>query len=293
MSHPWEVPARSDGCFRPCPAQLKCRMRLTVVITTYNQPKWLELVLLGYARQTHQPWEILIADDGSDGRTAETIERARREMTLPVRHVWHEDQGFRKCRILNRAIEQSSGDALLFTDGDCIPRADFLAVHHAALRPGMFLSGGYIKLPEETSLAITAEAVRSGNATRFGWLRAHGAPLTRSLLRLQARGPIARALDALTPTRASFNGHNATSWREDIFRVNGFDERMAYGGLDREIGERLENAGVRGVQVRHRAHVVHLHHAKGYKNREALAVNRAIRDETARTRRVRTETGIV
>lgn len=268
------------------------RMRISVVITTYNQPAWLELVLLGYSVQVFRDFEVLVADDGSDERTRNVIEGMRPRLGAALHHVWHEDRGFRKCTILNRAIEASNGEALLFTDGDCIPRPDLLAVHDRNLERGRFLSGGYAKLPARVSTAITAQDVLSGNATSWRWLRAHGASATRALLRLRVPPALGRMLDTLTPTRPTFNGHNAAVWREDVIRANGFDERMGWGGLDRELGERLENAGIRGKQIRHRAHVVHLHHERGYRKPEIEAANRAIRDETARLRRTRTEHGI-
>lgn len=267
-------------------------MRFSVVITTYNQPAWLALVLAGYRAQSFRDFEVLVADDGSDERTRMVVEEQRSELGVPLHHVWHEDRGFRKCTILNRAIEAAHGAALLFTDGDCIPRRDLLAVHDAHLEQGRFLSGGYAKLPEAVSAAITADDVLAGRATSFAWLRRQGAPATRALLRLALPPAAAHLLDALTPTRPTFNGHNATVWRADVIRANGFDERMGWGGLDRELGERLENAGIRGKQIRHRAHVVHLYHARGYRRPEIEAANRAIRDETARTRRTRTAYGI-
>ncbi|MHB1168816.1 MAG: glycosyltransferase family 2 protein [Longimicrobiales bacterium] len=263
-----------------------------MVITTYNQPQWLELVLLGYSVQSFGDFEVLVADDGSDERTRAVIERLRPSLGVPVQRVWHEDRGFRKCTILNRAIEASRGEALLFTDGDCIPRGDLLAVHDAQLKRGRFLSGGYAKLPEDVSASITTGDVLSGNATSWRWLRARGAPATRALLRLRVPPPVGSVLDALTTTRPTFNGHNSVVWRDDVIRANGFDERMGWGGLDRELGERLENGGIRGKQVRHRAHVVHLYHKRGYRKPEIEAANRAIRDETARTGRTRTEYGI-
>ena len=84
----------------------------------------------------------------------------------------------------------------------------------------------------------------------------------------------------------------ASVWMDDLCRANGFDERLQWGGLDRELGERLENAGVRGRQFRHRALVVHLDHARGYKNAEAIAKNRAIRDEVARKKLTRAALGV-
>jgi glycosyltransferase involved in cell wall biosynthesis len=267
-------------------------MRLSVIVTTYNQPAWLEKVLWGFAAQTFRDFELLIADDGSDDATRTTIERLRPTLFYPVRHIWHEKRGFRKTEILNRAIIASACDYVFFTDGDCIPRRDLLEVHHAHARRGRFLSGGYLKLPLDISQRITREDIMEGRATDYRWLRAHGMAASRQLARLRWGHTIASILDRITPTGPTWNGHNASTWRDDLFRVNGFDERMEWGGLDRELGERLENAGVHGAQIRHRAIVVHLDHARGYKKHEAIAKNRAIRDETARQRLTRTPVGL-
>lgn len=267
-------------------------MRLSVVVTTYNQPVWLEKVLWGFEAQTFRDFEVLVADDGSDAPTRALLDGLRGRLGYPLKHIWHPHEGFRKCTILNAAIAASTGEYLFFTDGDCIPRPDLLAVHVAHAAPGRFLSGGYLKLPMSTSEAITKEDVLAGRATDYDWLRAHGAPWSRRLQRF-AWGPrIAAMLDRVTPTGATFNGHNSSVWRDDLIRVNGFDERLEYGGLDRELGERLENAGVRGVQLRHRALVVHLDHPRGYRHAEAMARNRAIRDEVAAKHITRTPAGL-
>jgi hypothetical protein len=96
----------------------------------------------------------------------------------------------------------------------------------------------------------------------------------------------------MTTTRATWNGGNASGWKTDLLRVNGYDERLQYGGLDRELGERLMNAGIRGKQIRHRAIAVHLDHARPYMQQEAWRHNDAIRRETRRSRATWTPYGI-
>ena len=81
-----------------------------------------------------------------------------------------------------------------------------------------------------------------------------------------ARGFGLTALNVLTPTKASWNGHNASGFKADIVKVNGFDQRMQYGGQDRELGERLIHSGYKSKQLRYSAIVVHLDHKRGYKN---------------------------
>ncbi|MGC9457020.1 MAG: glycosyltransferase family 2 protein [Halothiobacillaceae bacterium] len=267
-------------------------MKLSVVMTTYNSPKWLEKVLWGYSAQTHQDFEVIVADDGSSEQTRSLVEKMRRETSLTIDHVWQEDRGFRKCRILNKAIRRVRTPYVVFTDGDCIPRRDFLAVHAARAQPGYFLSGGYNKLPMSTSEAIDREDILSGRCFELHWLKEHGLPADRKNLKLTASPRMAGILNALTPTRCNFKGANASAWLEDILRVNGFDERMPWGGLDREFGVRLINAGIRPRHVRYDAIVIHLDHGRSYRSPEEVRANKQLRLYNARHGIWRTEHGI-
>ncbi|MEL1222231.1 MAG: glycosyltransferase, partial [Candidatus Neomarinimicrobiota bacterium] len=94
---------------------------ISVIISTYNKPHFLEKVLTGYCFQTFNDFEIIIADDGSSNETKEMIAKFDQLLPQKIYHVWHEDNGFRKCKILNAAILKSSNDYLVFSDGDCIP----------------------------------------------------------------------------------------------------------------------------------------------------------------------------
>jgi cellulose synthase/poly-beta-1,6-N-acetylglucosamine synthase-like glycosyltransferase len=222
----------------------------------------------------------VVADDGSPPGTARRLERLRRTTGLSIRSVWQPHNGFGKCAILNRAIAAAEADYLVFSDGDCIPRRDFLAQHVRLARPGRMLSGGTVRLPPGLGERLSRDDIAAGRATGLRWLVSHGLPLTRKALLLAASGSAAAVLDRITPTRPTFNGHNASAWRRDVLRVNGFDERMGYGGLDRELGERLANAGIRGTQIRHRAVCVHLDHTRSYVDPAVIEGNRAIRRST-------------
>ncbi|MCK5875595.1 MAG: glycosyltransferase family 2 protein [Alcanivoracaceae bacterium] len=267
-------------------------MRLSVIITTYNSPLWLEKVLWGYSIQQHQDFEIIIGDDGSKDDTRDTINRLREETGLSIKHIWQEDKGFRKCRILNKAILQAESEYLVFTDGDCIPRQDFLAVHAAEARPGHFLSGGYHKLPMSTSEAIGKDDIISGRCFDLKWLKAHGLPASYKNSKLTAGPRAAKLYNLLTPTKCNFKGSNGSAWRQDVIRVNGFDERMPWGGLDREFGVRLLNAGIKAKHVRYNAIVVHLDHKRGYKDPALVNENKQLRINNERNRVAWTDHGI-
>jgi glycosyltransferase involved in cell wall biosynthesis len=264
-----------------------------VVFTTYNRPRDLGRVLAGYARQTLRHFEIVIADDGSGEETRVCIERARREWQLNIRHVWHEDIGFRKCRILNRAVVETGAEYLIFTDGDCIPHPGFVAGHVELARQGYFVSGGCVRLGDAATRAIDEADVLSGRVFDARWLLARGESGI-NLRKLHLSSPPWRSvMNGITTTRPTWNGHNSSTWRDEVLAVNGFDERLGYGGLDREFGERLERCGMKGIQARYSLICLHLDHPRPYRAGEIIAANRQIRRENARLRVRRTAHGLM
>lgn len=266
-------------------------MTISVIVSTYRSPEWLDKVLWGYRCQSSRDFELVIADDGSGEETGRVI-RGHSGRDISVRRVWQADDGFRKSRILNRAIVAARGDYLVFSDGDCIPRRDFIAVHAGLAAPGRFLSGGYVKVPMAVSRAITRADIESGDAFSVRWIRSRGGRGRRRMAKLAVPGWAAAAADRITTTRPTWNGHNASGWRADLIAANGFDERMGYGGQDRELGERLENAGIRGLGIRYRALCVHLDHSRGYADLDTIRHNKAIRRATRAGRITSTPFGI-
>lgn len=268
------------------------QLGISVIVSTYNNEAWLEKVLEGYQYQTYGNFEVIVADDGSRAATKALIERFQKEYPVPLRHVWHEDDGYRRQRILNIAITEAAMPYILFTDGDCIPRKDFVEVHAKYAEEGYFLSGGYCKLPMKTSEAIDEDAIRTERCFDVAWLKKQDNLKGTQSLKLNSGPVMASILDFLTPTNASFNNCNSSAWKEDLLAINGYDERMQYGGPDRELGERLENFGLKSKQIRHKAIVLHLDHARGYKTKESLERNLAIRKEVKDQKKTWTEHGI-
>lgn len=268
-------------------------MEISVIISTYNAKEWLQKVLWGYNQQTFQDFELVIADDGSREDTREMIQAFQKTAKFPITHVWHEDRGFQKSEILNKAVVQCKAPYIIMSDGDCIPRKDFVEVHFKNKEKGRFLSGGYFMLPMNISELISEEDISQQYCFDVKWLVANGLKKSFKNNKLSASGLKEKLLNFITPTKPTWNGHNASGWKEDIVAVNGLDERMQYGGQDRELGERLENYGIRGKQIRYSAIVVHLDHARGYVNKESWEKNYAIRKNTRDNKIKRTPFGII
>lgn len=267
-------------------------MRVSIILSTYNHPDWLEKVLWGYELQTHKDFEIVIADDGSGEPTKKLIERFREQSSLKILHAWHEDRGFQKSAILNKATCMATTEYLIYSDGDCIPRKDFVEVHVRKATKGRFLSGGYFMLTMEISNLISKEDIESQRVFDKEWLYKHGLPHTYKTLKLTSKGNLERFLNWVAPN-PTWNGHSSSGWKEDILAVNGYNEEMQYGGQDRELGERLINNGVKPIQIRYSAVCVHLDHKRGYKTPESINKNLGIREETKRRKKTWTDRGII
>lgn len=263
-----------------------------VIISTYNQPVWLEKVLYGYEHQTIKDFEIIIADDGSTINTKRVIDSFNKREKLKIQHIWQEDDGFRKTKILNKAIAVSNCDYLIISDGDCIPRQDFVETHLKLRKAGCFLSGGYFKLSKHISKLIIKEDIETQRCFTKDWLISKGLKKSFKFNKLTSKGYKEWLLNTFTTTKATFDGMNVSAWKKDIIKVNGFDERMHYGGEDRELGERLINFGIKPLQIRYSAICLHLHHSRNYMNDEDLLKNKAIRKQTKTFKKVWTDFGI-
>lgn len=263
-----------------------------VIISSYNNPVWLEKVLWGYSFQSHNSFEIIIADDGSTLETGNLIHKFQEQTNLRIKHVWQEDKGFQKCSILNRAIIASDSEYLIFTDQDCIPRNDFIEMHLSYAERGYFLSGGYLKLPLSLSVELTNSDIENKNVFNLKWLRKKGLKMNFRCTKLWKNKSYTQLMNFITPAKASWNGCNSSGWKSDFLAINGFNEDMQYGGEDREFGERLSNYKIKSKQIRYSAICLHLDHKRPYKSREVIKLNKAIRRQTRTSQQIMTLNGI-
>ena len=224
----------------------------SLIIATYNWKEALALVLASVRVQTILPGEVLVADDGSRDDTRELLARESATFPVPLRHCWQEDRGFRKGRILNEAMARAAGEYLIAIDGDMLLHPAFVQSHVRFARRGWYLQGSRMMLGERATARTFAAGKRAAGALSADVRnRINGihAPFLSPLARGD-RGPINRT-----------RGCNISYWREDIVRVNGYNEDMeGWGREDTELVARLMNSGVRRRNLKFAAVSYHLHH---------------------------------
>jgi len=249
-------------------------VKTAVIIPTYNNTAALHKTLLGYVAQQDAEFEIVIADDGSDERTEAVLEEPAFQ-SLRLKHVWHKDDGFRVCTIRNRAVAATDAEYLIFADGDCIPRRDYVASHIRHAVRGTFLSGGRVHIPEPVHPRFTDEDVLSNRVFDVDFLAKLDPQLRRQTRRLSPAVWQEPILNLVTWRFCVFHGSNSSVWREDIERVNGFDENFnGYGSEDRDIGFRLRNCGVKSKYLKFSLVQLHLRHPRPYADPAATALKR-------------------
>lgn len=238
---------------------------VTVVVTTYNRPDALAAVLEGFMTQHEQGFELIVADDGSGPETAAVVKSYARRAPFAVRHVWHEDQGFRAAAIRNRALATATSDYVIFVDGDCIPRGEFVGAHRELRAPGRFLFGHRVLLQREFTREVLAEGLPVHHWGLGRWIPRW---VRRDVNRI---APLLSWPHWVCWQHRSWHGVktcNLSAWRKDLLRVNGFDEAYAgWGFEDSDLVVRLQHAGVACHDARGVPAVLHLWHPENTRAR--------------------------
>ncbi|MDQ6955162.1 MAG: glycosyltransferase family 2 protein [Mariprofundaceae bacterium] len=234
---------------------------IAVIISTYNNPSFLRLVLAAYAKQCDKRFSIYIADDGSNAETRDLIEHMSKGFPVEIHHIWHEDQGFRKARIHNLVLQQVKEAYVILTDGDCIAPPHFIATHRRLAQESTLICGSRILL----SPSYTQHLCQSGNIPSFS---------TFYCIKSRLQGHINRVFPLFLPAHLSapkqkisgIHGCHISCHTKDLLHINGFDESFeGWGREDSDLVARLLHSGVQRRNLRG-APVLHLWHKENARN---------------------------
>lgn len=236
---------------------------VSVIISFYNKLNHLKLVLAGFEIQSQNNFEVVIADDGSEKKIVQQLEAIANQYSFRIKHLWQEDKGFRKNRILNQAILAAESEYLIFIDGDCIPHPKFVEGHLKSKSRKTTLTGRRVNLSQKITDLLTPQKIK-------------GQFLQKNFLLLVEDGLFGKSYDIEKGfyfkgkfLRNLFNkksrgllGCNFSIHKEDILSINGFDERYEAPsiGEDSDVQFRLELNGVTVKSLNHIAIQYHLYH---------------------------------
>lgn len=259
----------------------------TLIIAVYNKVHYLRLVMAGLQRQSVRNFEVIIADDGSSEEQVTQIKALLSEMPFPTKHLWQADEGFRKNKIMNRAITEAAGEYLVFIDGDCVPHYRFMEEHLKQARIGYCLTGRRVNLSEKITAKLTTENVKAGILERMHLtliMDAIGKTDTFVERGFYVQSAWLRAL--INRKERGLLGCNISVFKADMLAVNGFDERYKLPsiGEDTDIEFRLRLNGVKIKPLNNVAIQYHLYHRDLPRPEENLALFRQVeRDAVAYT----------
>lgn len=226
----------------------------TLLIATYNYPRALEMCLLSLQAQTIMPNEIVIADDGSTMETKNLIAEYKKIISIPIKHVWHNDVGYRKTIILNEAIRLSEYPYIIQIDGDIIMHKKFIQEHLQSAQPKHFIRGSRVLITEELTKQyidnkkINLRYYSKGVLNRFNGFHSK---------------LISKIIYAISNKKSPLNviGCNTAFYKDDFIAVNGFNNDITgWGREDGELASRLINTGVLKKQVKNMAIAYHMYH---------------------------------
>jgi glycosyltransferase involved in cell wall biosynthesis len=243
--------------------------KLSVVISTYNWPQALQAVVEGFFSQSDMNFEIVIADDGSGEATRACIERLRARSPVPLKHVWQPDIGYRLAMSRNRGIRACSGDYVLVVDGDCIPQRNYIAQHRKLARRGYIVTGSRILLNPAASERVLAGSLDLQSIGLADKLRLRLSGGTNKLPQMLWTLPdLGREKSRFSFRR--IKGCNMGIWRDDLERINGFDESFqGWGHEDADLVVRLYHAGVMRKDGAFATEVFHLWHREAQRDQES------------------------
>ena len=233
-------------------------MRVSLIITTYNRPDALLLVLRSIERQITLPYEVIIADDGSTNDTKEVVTSFQEKSDIRVIHSWQADSGFRAAKSRNKAISQSNSDYIILIDGDVILHPEFINDHINNAQSSYFVQGSRVLLTQDkTKQALDQQKINFS-------LLSNGLKNRKNAIHSNS---LSRLFSNKKNTLRGIRSCNLAFFKQDFISVNGFNNEFeGWGREDSEFIMRLLNSGINRKNVRFNAIQFHLWHNQNIRN---------------------------
>jgi glycosyltransferase involved in cell wall biosynthesis len=186
---------------------------VSIIMPTFNRPKYLRAAIGSVLDQSFRDWELLIADDGSGAETRDYLRTLEDPPRIKV--FWLSHSG-NPGAVRNAALREANGEYVAFLDSDDVWMPEKLQLQIESLR---------------------SHGVREWSYTAFTLVDGSGSPLTGDRAR---RCPAVDGwiLDPLIKEEAFVVQSSVVVRRELIQRVGGYDDNLPV-CEDYELGVRL------------------------------------------------------
>lgn len=263
-------------------------MSTSLIIAIYKLQQELPLLLSALAQQSQLPGEIIFAEDDISEETIRILEIGKRQYPdLRMRLVQHEDRGFRKAEIVNKAVSVAAHEKLIFLDGDCLPHRHYVKTYADNVVEGKLLNSRPVRLfTQHRPLFIRSD----GRYHQPGTLSVlwHADPPRRYCIYLP-----------FYPISQRYSAMYGSSWacmKADLLKVNGYDERFCVGGYgyeDTDLSHRFNRIGVQCYVPKFRAIYYHFFDPAGGEAKEAgKKINKRLLDANDEQRVMYCDSGI-
>lgn len=248
-------------------------MRISIIIAVYKDLEALKLIIEALKNQDYPDLEVVVAEDNNDIEMTEYLDSVT---GIDIKHTYQEDLGIRKARSQNNAILQSTGDYLIFIDGDCIPYSTFIKAHARLAEEGCVLSGRRVNLGPEISKQIRQHAVDAKTLEHNYLLKSlkllkDGSTHTAQGVYINPDSWIYKnIIEKRKKSNLNILGCNFSCFKKDILAIDGFDESYGETAVpdDTDLQWRLEAAGLKLKTCKLAANQFHLHHTRHHQVRD-------------------------
>jgi len=229
-------------------------MRVSLIITTYNRSDALLLVLRSVENQSILPFEVVIADDGSNNNTREVIDNFQSSSNINVIHSWQKDNGFRAAKSRNKAIARSSGEYIILIDGDMVIHPEFVQDHISNAQMSFFVQGNRVLLTKNATKSLLEKKDTKLSFFSRGIKNRKNAIYSVLLSKLFSKKK--NYLRGIKTCNMSF-------FKKDCIAINGFNNNFeGWGREDSEFAIRLLNSGINRKNLRFSGIQFHLWHTE-------------------------------
>jgi glycosyltransferase involved in cell wall biosynthesis len=235
-------------------------MKTSIIICFYERLQHLKCCLDSLRSHSKYFDEIVIADDGSGESCVRQLKKLIIDYDFPIIHVSQPKKGFRPAAARNNGIRHATGDYLIFLDCDFVVLPGTIRCHLNASKLGRFLASTYIYLNDEKTNTIFYEGVSDKLLEKLYQ------SIPKKFIIKEHRRFIRHRFFfklGLTSARKQRLSSHFSIYREDLARVNGYDENfVGWGGEDEDLGIRLAASGLKGKSIIREARSLHLYHPK-------------------------------